>query len=162
MRRCVLVAAILGACGDDSAPPDAQVFDARVDAPTPDAPAPDAPAPDAPAPDAPAPDAPVFDAAAPDASPPDASPPDASPPDARPPDAPPPDAARYTLTVGRTGAGQGTVSWGGMTCAPTCAATYDAGQVVTLTALATNATNSYFVGWSGDGCSGVARVCTVM
>lgn len=55
----------------------------------------------------------------------------------------------YTLTITLAGTGSGTVtsSPAGITCSPTCTASFPAGTKVTLTAKA--ATGSYFVGWSG-------------
>jgi uncharacterized delta-60 repeat protein len=70
--------------------------------------------------------------------------------------------ARYlghsTLTVGRTGSGTGSVtsSPNGVSCGPTCSASF-AGGPVKLTAIA--AAGSSFVGWSGA-CSG-SGTCTV-
>jgi hypothetical protein len=67
---------------------------------------------------------------------------------------------RFTLTVGKGGTGSGTVtsSDGGINCGPTCAATYDSGTVVTLTASPSG--GSTFGSWSGcDGGSGTT--CTV-
>jgi hypothetical protein len=61
---------------------------------------------------------------------------------------------RYDLTVSKVGAGDGTVtsSPAGIDCGATCAAAYDAGTVVTVTAVP--AVGSTFTGWSGGGCSG--------
>ena len=60
----------------------------------------------------------------------------------------------YTLTVSKTGAGTGTVTSnvGSINCGATCADTYDAGTLVTLTAVAQ--AGSHFTGWSGGGCAG--------
>jgi hypothetical protein len=68
--------------------------------------------------------------------------------------------ALYQLKVNRSGTGAGTVSSNpaGISCGTTCAASYEHGQTVTLTAEA--ATGSTFDGWSGGGCSGTAP-CTV-
>jgi hypothetical protein len=65
----------------------------------------------------------------------------------------------FTLTVNKTGSGQGTVtsSPSGINCGPTCSADFTSGAVVTLTA--TPATGSTFAGWSGA-CSGTGT-CTV-
>jgi murein DD-endopeptidase MepM/ murein hydrolase activator NlpD len=65
----------------------------------------------------------------------------------------------FTLTVNKTGSGQGTVtsSPSGIDCGPTCSADFTSGAVVTLTA--TPATGSTFAGWSGA-CSGTGT-CTV-
>jgi hypothetical protein len=64
------------------------------------------------------------------------------------------------LTVTKTGDGAGTVASApaGIDCGATCSALFDAGTEVTL--VATPATGSTFVGWSGDGCSGTGT-CTV-
>ena len=60
----------------------------------------------------------------------------------------------WTLTVAKSGSGTGSVAAdvGGISCGNTCAAVYDDGTKVTLTA--TPATGSTFTGWSGGGCSG--------
>jgi hypothetical protein len=70
-----------------------------------------------------------------------------------------PSAPRFTLTVSKSGSGSGTVtsSVGGINCGATCAADFDAGASVTLTATA--ASGSTFTGWSGA-CTGSAS-CTV-
>src|SRR6185503_14220935 len=59
-----------------------------------------------------------------------------------------------TITVTREGAGSGLVTSApaGIDCGATCAAAFNVGQAVTLTA-APNATST-FAGWSGSGCSG--------
>gem|GEM_PF-971538 len=56
----------------------------------------------------------------------------------------------HTLTVGKSGAGSGTVTSvpAGISCGASCSATFAPGTVVTLTAAA-NAGSS-FAGWSGD------------
>jgi hypothetical protein len=66
---------------------------------------------------------------------------------------------KFTLTVAKSGRGSGTVtsSSGGIECGATCAADFDAGTSVTLTATAT--AGSTFAGWSGA-CSGFGS-CTV-
>lgn len=68
--------------------------------------------------------------------------------------------APEALTVTKTGTGQGSVtsSPAGIDCGATCAATYDYGTGVTLTALAAN--GSVFTGWSGAGCTGTGT-CTI-
>src|SRR5439155_4811255 len=69
-------------------------------------------------------------------------------------------APRFTLTVSKGGTGTGTVtsSDGGISCGATCAAPYDGGTLVTLTASASG--GSTFGSWSGcDGVSGLT--CTV-
>jgi len=65
-----------------------------------------------------------------------------------------------SLTVARAGAGSGTVTSNpaGVSCGPTCAASFDSGSTVTLTA--TPAAGSYFAAWSGD-CQGAAASCPV-
>jgi hypothetical protein len=67
---------------------------------------------------------------------------------------------RPRLAVVREGTGDGRVtsSPAGIDCGTTCAATYDSGTVVTLTA--TPATGSTFDGWTGGGCAGTGR-CTI-
>ena len=67
----------------------------------------------------------------------------------------------FTLTVNKTGLlGGGTVtsSPGGINCGATCAANYNSGAVVTLTATPNILVT--FLGWSGGGCSGMGH-CTV-
>lgn len=67
---------------------------------------------------------------------------------------------RYTLTVGRTGTGSGTVSSSpaGIVCGLTCSSAYNAGMSLTLTATA--AGDSAFAGWSGA-CTGKGNPCVV-
>jgi phospholipase C len=64
------------------------------------------------------------------------------------------------LNVRFAGTGAGTVSSNpvGISCAPTCSASFSVGTQVTLTE--TPATNSSFAGWSGA-CSGTNSTCTV-
>lgn len=62
-------------------------------------------------------------------------------------------ADRATLSVAKSGNGDGAVSGSGINCGGDCSETYDVGTTVTLTA-AENAT-SVFTGWSGGGCSGI-------
>lgn len=66
---------------------------------------------------------------------------------------------QHDLTVEQAGSGAGTVtsSPAGIDCGATCAATYDHGTAVTLTAASADST---FLGWSGGGCSGTGT-CTV-
>jgi len=59
--------------------------------------------------------------------------------------------AQHTLTVATDGSGSGWVNGSGISCQPTCAATYAQGTVVSLTATAI--AGSTFTGWSGA-CSG--------
>jgi hypothetical protein len=65
-----------------------------------------------------------------------------------------------SLTVSKTGSGGGTVTStpAGISCDPTCSATYAAGTSVALDA--TPDRGSTFSGWSGGGCAGTAS-CTV-
>jgi uncharacterized repeat protein (TIGR02543 family) len=67
---------------------------------------------------------------------------------------------RYTLTAAKTGLGSGSVTSNpaGITCGANCAAQFDAGQSVTLTAAPTG--GSIFAGWSGGGCTGIGT-CVV-
>ena len=58
----------------------------------------------------------------------------------------------YTLSVSASGTGSVTSSPSGISCPPTCGASYSTGTVVTLTASA--GANDVFDGWSGAGCSG--------
>jgi hypothetical protein len=68
-----------------------------------------------------------------------------------------PPTPRYGLTVSKRGAGSGVVAGNGISCGATCAATYDGGTQVTLSAVA--AAGSRFVGWAGA-CTGGGS-CTV-
>ncbi|MBL8626094.1 MAG: InlB B-repeat-containing protein [Myxococcales bacterium] len=63
-----------------------------------------------------------------------------------------------TLTVTTTGDGVVASSPGGIACGSTCAATFDLGTAVTLTA--TPGAAATFAGWSGA-CSGTAPTCTL-
>ncbi len=69
--------------------------------------------------------------------------------------------ATHHLTVDKSGAGAGTVSGGSgaITCGSTCDADFKNGEAVTLTA--TPDARSVFTGWSGGGCSGSARTCSL-
>ena len=66
------------------------------------------------------------------------------------------DIDHHTLTVAKGGSGSGTVmsSPAGISCGPTCSASFADGAAVTLSA--TPATGSTFTGWSGGGCSGTS------
>ena len=66
----------------------------------------------------------------------------------------------FSLSVATAGGGRGSVqsSPAGIACLPTCAAPFDDGAAVTLTA--TPGSGSTFAGWSGGGCSGTGT-CTV-
>ena len=70
-----------------------------------------------------------------------------------------PAAPRFTLAVSKSGTGAGSVtsSAGGINCGATCAADFDAGTNVTLSA--TPASGSVFAGWSGA-CTGTGS-CAV-
>ena len=63
---------------------------------------------------------------------------------------------RFALNVNKTGAGTGVVtsSPGAINCGATCTDTFDAGTLVTLTAVADP--TFVFAGWSGGGCTGTA------
>ncbi len=61
----------------------------------------------------------------------------------------------FALTISKSGPGSGIVSSDplGIACGATCAAGFDFGTVITLTAAALGG-NFTFAGWSGSGCSG--------
>jgi hypothetical protein len=59
----------------------------------------------------------------------------------------------YTLTVSRTGTGEGSVSGGGIDCGTSCGVTAVEGTTITLTATPSATTGSVFAGWS-DACTG--------
>jgi hypothetical protein len=65
-----------------------------------------------------------------------------------------------TLTIAETGTGTGTMTSApsGISCGPTCSASFATGTQVTLSAASTH--GSIFGGWSGGGCSGAAA-CTL-
>jgi hypothetical protein len=63
------------------------------------------------------------------------------------------------VTVGGAGTGKVTSSPTGISCPPTCSASYDGGTPVTLTAAA--GAGSTFAGWSGGTCSGTTPTCNV-
>ena len=73
-----------------------------------------------------------------------------------------PKGQQYTLTVQKAGSGSGTVtsSPSGIDCGSDCTETYNAGTIVTLTAVA--ASGSIFEGWSGGGCSGTGTCAVTM
>ena len=77
-----------------------------------------------------------------------------TPPPTSPPTTPPPAPTGFTLTVGKTGTGTGTVRTTDalVNCGAKCSNTYATAKTVTLTA--TPAYGSVFMGWSGGGCSG--------
>ena len=68
----------------------------------------------------------------------------------------------YKLTLAKSGAGTGTVKSApvGIDCGDTCSNSFDAGQVVTLTATA--GSGSRFAGWSGKLCAGTGSCRIVM
>jgi len=69
---------------------------------------------------------------------------------------------QYTLTINKGGAGEGTVtsSPAGINCGSDCSEPYNAGTVVTLTALPS--TGSTFAGWSNAGCTGTGTCVVTM
>jgi DNA-binding beta-propeller fold protein YncE len=67
--------------------------------------------------------------------------------------------APKTLSVSVSGAGTVTSTPQGIHCPGECAAPFDEGALVTLTAIP--APDLDFLGWSGGGCSGTARTCQV-
>jgi DNA-binding beta-propeller fold protein YncE len=73
-----------------------------------------------------------------------------------------PTAAGRRLSVSKAGAGGGTVTSrpAGINCGTACAAEYDTGEVVQLTA--TPDAHSTFSGWSGGGCSGTGSCFVTM
>ena len=73
-----------------------------------------------------------------------------------------PKGQQYTLTVQKAGSGSGTVtsSPSGIDCGSDCTKTYDAGTIVTLTAVA--ASGSIFQGWSDGGCPGTGTCAVTM
>ena len=70
----------------------------------------------------------------------------------------------HDLSVQTAGKGSGTVAGLGIDCGSGCTATYDAGTIVTLTAIPDHdelgEVESVFTGWSGD-CAGEAETCQV-
>ena len=71
---------------------------------------------------------------------------------------PPPPPKNWQLTVVLSGTGTVTSSPSGISCGPTCTATFANNTQVTLTATAGN--GFAFTGWSGGGCSGTGT-CAV-
>ena len=71
-------------------------------------------------------------------------------------------APKYSLSVSKTGTGSGTVTSNpaGIACGATCAADFDYNTLVTL--MATPATNSFFSGWNGAGCTGTGTCAVTM
>lgn len=69
--------------------------------------------------------------------------------------------ATFTLTAIKAGTGGGTMSSSptGISCASTCAASFNGGSVVTLTAIA--ASGSVFTGWTGTGCTSTTAAVAV-
>jgi hypothetical protein len=69
-------------------------------------------------------------------------------------------AQQFVLTVNTGGSGAGTItsSPSGINCTSSCAAMYNAGTIVTLTATPTS--GSTFTGWSGGTCSGTG-LCSI-
>jgi hypothetical protein len=72
------------------------------------------------------------------------------------------DLRTYTLTVSSAGNGNGTISSepAGIDCGATCAASYDANNVITLTATPT--AGSSFAGWQGASCTGTGSCVVTM
>jgi phospholipase C len=68
-----------------------------------------------------------------------------------------PNPAVLTVTLAGTGTGTISSSPSGISCAPTCSASFTAGTPVTLTETA--GTNSSFAAWAGGGCSGSSPTC---
>ncbi len=70
--------------------------------------------------------------------------------------------ATHTLTVSKTGSGEGTVTSdvGGISCGVTCTDDYDQGASVILTGTAS--AGSRFDGWSGEGCTGTSTCIVTM
>ncbi len=70
-------------------------------------------------------------------------------------------ATNYTLTVSRTGSGNGNVTSSptGIDCGSTCSAAFEAETYVMLTA--TPGTGYSFAGWSGGACAGTETSCWV-
>jgi phospholipase C len=69
-----------------------------------------------------------------------------------------PNAAVLTVSASGTGTGTITSNPSGISCAPTCSASFASGTQITLSATA--GANSTFAGWTGGGCSGNSPTCT--
>jgi peptidoglycan hydrolase-like protein with peptidoglycan-binding domain len=71
------------------------------------------------------------------------------------------DLATYSLTVTKAGPGSGNITStpSGIACGSTCSASFSSGTTVTLTAFATD---GFFNGWSGGGCSGLGTCVVTM
>ena len=69
--------------------------------------------------------------------------------------------ARVRLTVKTTGTGSVSSTKGDISCGSSCTTLLAGGDVVTLQAHTTNGSGFFFSGWSGAGCSGPGRECTV-
>ena len=71
------------------------------------------------------------------------------------------DGSALSVTISKAGDGTGLVTStpAGISCAPTCAATFASTTVVTLAA--TPSSGSTFAGWSGGGCAGTST-CTLV
>lgn len=67
----------------------------------------------------------------------------------------------YRITIAKTGTGTGTVTTntGEIACGTTCTALI--GTPVVLRARTSNGSSSFFSGWSGGGCAGPGRDCTL-
>jgi uncharacterized repeat protein (TIGR02543 family) len=67
----------------------------------------------------------------------------------------------YTMTIGKSGDGSGTItsSPAGISCGSTCAATFDSGTLISLSAVPDS--TSYFAGWTGA-CSGTGPCIVTM
>ncbi len=75
---------------------------------------------------------------------------------------PPPPTTQYSLTIQKSGNGSGVVTTNpsGINCGSACNANFDDGTSITLVAVSDS--NSFFVGWSGGGCSGTSNCVVVL